>query len=165
MSNVVAFKPAPVTPYLGAWVRDPISVSRLKVAKRILGEEGLKRLWACASIADLRAILAGDAELAGRYARCEALSNGRLEIAQRELTFISHGAGFPEPSIRTLPIASITTEGRTVTAHLPPGHQESGYALRMNKQWLLVSVRFSGRRADLFPPSPVFRFYRDAAYD
>jgi hypothetical protein len=30
----------------------------------------------------------------------------------------------------------------------------------MQKQWLLISERYSGREAQLFPRSPVQRFYR-----
>ena len=36
MGNVISFTPSPLTPFLGKWVRDPISVSRNKVASRTL---------------------------------------------------------------------------------------------------------------------------------
>ena len=33
-----------------------------------------------------------------------------------------------------------------------------GYVLRMNKQWLVISERYYGSQACLFPRSPVFRY-------
>ena len=164
MSNVVAF-PAPppslLEPFLGSWILDPMSVSRHKVTKRALGDDGLKRLWSCRSIAELRHCLEADAALAERYAAlCRSRAEGQLVIARRTLTFSRTAMRFAEARTVTSAITRVTAEGRMIIVHNAPRPTVSGHALRRKGEWLLVSERYAGRNALLFPPSPVFRYYR-----
>jgi hypothetical protein len=164
MNNVVAFPPpapSPLDPFLGTWIRDPMSVSRNKVAKRALGEDDLKRLWRCRSIADLRQCLQEDAGLAEKYAAlCQSGAEGRLVIARRTLTFSRTATGFAEARTVISAITRVAVEDRMIIVHNAPRPTVSGHALRRRGEWLLVSERYAGRNALLFPPSPVFRYYR-----
>src|SRR5271157_2574208 len=67
MAKVIGFSQSPLSPFLGEWVRDPMSVSRNRVAKQILGADGLTRLWSFGSMTELTEYLATDSELAKRY--------------------------------------------------------------------------------------------------
>lgn len=162
MSNVVTFPPpSPLDPFLGTWIRDPMSVSRNKVAKRALGEDGLKRLWGCRSIAELRHCLEADAGLAEKYAAlCQSGAEGELVIARRTLTFSRRATRLAQARTVTSAITRVTAEGRMIIVHNAPRPAVSGHALRRRGEWLLVSERYAGRNALLFPPSPVFRYYR-----
>jgi hypothetical protein len=164
MNNVVAF-PAPppslLEPFLGTWIRDPMSVSRNKVTKRALGEDALKRLWRCRSIAELRQCLQEDAGLAAKYAAlCQSRAEGQLVITRRTLTFTRTAMRFVEARTVTSAITSVTAEGRMVIVHNAPRPTVGAHTLRRKGEWLLVSERYAGRNALLFPPSPVFRYYR-----
>ena len=164
MNNVVAFPSPPpslLEPFFGTWIRDPMSVSRNKVAKRALGEDGLKRLWACRSIAELRQCLSEDAGLAEKYAAlCQSGAEGRLVIARRTLTFSRTATRLAAARSVTSAITRVTGEGRMIIVHNAPRPTVSGHALRRKGEWLLVSERYAGRNALYFPPSPVFRYYR-----
>ena len=164
MNNVVAFRPSPpsaLDPFLGTWIRDPMSVSRDKVAKRALGEGAVRRLWSCRSIAELRQCLQDDAGLAEKYAvLCASGAEGRLVIARRTLTFSRAATRFAEAHSVTSAITRISAEGRMVIVHNALRSTVSGHALRHKGEWLLVSERYAGRNALLFPPSPLFRYYR-----
>jgi hypothetical protein len=46
MAEVISFPQSPLSPFLGEWIRDPMSVSRNKVARHTLGADGLTKLWA-----------------------------------------------------------------------------------------------------------------------
>jgi hypothetical protein len=164
MNNVVAFPASPpslLQPFLGTWIRDPMSVSRNKVTKRALGEEGVKRLWSCRSIAELRQCLQDDAVLAEKYAAlCQSRMEGQLVIARRTLTFSRSATRFVEARTVTSAITRVAAEGRMIIVHNAPRPTISGHALRRKGEWLLVSERYAGGNASLFPPSPVFRYYR-----
>lgn len=164
MSNVVAFSPSPpslLDPFVGTWIRDPMSVSRDKVARRALGEGGVRRLWSCRSIAELRQCLQGDAGLAEKYAAlCRSGAEGRLVIARRTLTFSETATRFVEARIVTSAVTRVVAEGRMIIVHNAPRSTVRGHALRWRGEWLVVSERYAGRNALLFPPSPVFRYYR-----
>ena len=60
MSTVVPFSQSPLKPYLGEWILDQISISRNKLSRLLLGEDGVKKLWACGSIEELRQLAADD---------------------------------------------------------------------------------------------------------
>jgi hypothetical protein len=164
MNNVVAFHaspPSPLEPFLGTWIRDPMSVSRNKVTRRALGDDGLKRLWSCRSIAELRQCLQDDAGLAEKYAAlCQSRPEGQLVIARRTLTFSRAASQFAEARTVTSAITRVAAEGRMIIVHNAPRPTVAGHALRRKGEWLLVSERYAGRNALLFPPSPVFRYYR-----
>lgn len=166
MSNVIEFKPSsPLSPFLGEWLLDPLSVSRNKVAKGRLGEEGLKKLWACASMEERAQCLAGDPELASRYQ--VVLSLGRkthMTVTPQAITWNRHQSGAVPAKTSVYVITRITTECRKVIAHTidtrPERHGHPiGYVFRMSKRWLLVSEHYYGREAMLFPRSPVHRYY------
>ncbi len=162
MTNVVDLAPSPLGPFLGKWIRDPLSVSRNKVARRLVGAEGFKRLWACGSIDELRRCLASDPELARDYQACDHLSKGRLVIAAKQLTWVEEGLGFPPGRTTSQTIAGVRAEGRKVIVRSSSAGRQIEHVLRMRKEWLLVSEQYLGERARLFPRSPVFRYYRDA---
>jgi hypothetical protein len=52
--------PTNISPYLGEWILDQISISRNKLSRLLLGEDGVKKLWACGSIEELRQVAADD---------------------------------------------------------------------------------------------------------
>jgi hypothetical protein len=161
MNNIVCFPPSLLGWFLGTWTRDPLSVSRNKVVKRILGEDGLRLLWGCGSMADVRRCLADDLGLAAKYdALCRPGCEGRLVIARRLMTWIENETKF-EPA-RTLrsPIVRVTAEGHKIIVHSKASPTVNGYVLRRKNEWLLVSERYFGPNAASFPSSPVFRYYR-----
>ncbi len=166
MSNVIEFRPSsPLSPFLGEWALDPLSVSRNKVMKSALGEEGLKKLWACASMEERAQCLAADPELVNRYQA--AVSPGRkrsMVVTPEAITFHRSQFGTIPAKTTVLAITRVTTEGRKVIAHTVDTRPERrghpiGYVFRWNKQWLLVSEQYYGREAQLFPRSPVHRYY------
>jgi hypothetical protein len=159
-SNIVYFTPPPLEPFLGTWIRDPLSVSRDKVAKRMLGEEGLRRLWSCGSMAELRRALRDDRALAEKYdALRRTGSEGRLVVDRRLMTWVEIATAYTPARTRSAPITGIRAEGRIVVVQ--SGRSTvSGHALRQKDEWLLVSERHSGRNAECFPRSPVFRYFR-----
>ncbi|HLH91433.1 MAG TPA: hypothetical protein VKX28_23525 [Xanthobacteraceae bacterium] len=164
MSNVVAFSPSPpslLDPFVGTWICDPMSVSRDRVARRALGEGGVRRLWGCGSIAALRQCLQDDAVLAEKYAAlCASSPEGRLVIARRTLTFSRSAMPFMEAQTVTSAITRVIAAGRMIVVHNAPRPTVSGHALRRRGEWLMVSERYANRNALLFPPSPVYRYYR-----
>ena len=163
MNNIVDFRPGLLDPFLGDWIRDPLSVSRNKVVKRALGVENLKLLWDCGSIAEVRQALRDDEELASKYETlCRRLSEGRLAIARRNMTWVETGTEFIQPSSLNSTITGATAEGRKIIVHATGSATVRAYVLRWKKEWLLISQLYSGRNAMYFPPSPVFRYYRAA---
>jgi hypothetical protein len=172
MPNVIRFAASPLAPFVGRWVRDPLSVSRNKVVKRMLGADGLKKLWACDSIQDRTECLANEKALAEKYQallRLAGLGNeSHLEVTLQTITF-NDAAPASSPAKSSMPsvyqVAGVTAEGKKVVVEsIDQGVERHGrrigYALRMNKNWLLVSERYYGTRAQLFPRSPVFRYSR-----
>ena len=165
VSNVIEFRQSHLSPFLGEWLLDPISVSRNKVMKRVLGEDGLKQLWACASIQERTQCLAVDRDLTDRYqAAIRLAGDSRMVVTPETVPFHrARGAAVPaKTSVYT--ITRVTTEGRKVTAHTVDTCTERrshpvGYVFRMSKQWLLVSEQYYGREATYFPRSPVHRYY------
>jgi hypothetical protein len=160
MANVVAFVGSPLAPFVGTWIRDPISVSRNKVARRLLGAEGFERLWACASIDALRESLDSDPDLAERYRRCGELAQGQLVITTGQLIFVDEGPGHPTPRTKAHSVASVAREGTSVIVRSSEGAGRPGWVLRMRQGWLLASERYFGAQARIFPRSPVFRYHR-----
>jgi hypothetical protein len=161
MSNVVAFPTSLLAPFFGTWIRDPMSVSRNKVAKRMLGEDGLKRLWRCGSIAELRQCLQEDTGLAEKYAAlCGSGAEGRLVIARHLMTWSKSATPLAAARTVSSAITRVTAEGRMIIVHNAPRPTVSAHALRRKGEWLLVSELYAGRNVLYFPPSPVFRYYR-----
>jgi hypothetical protein len=166
MAKVIGFPQSPLSPFLGEWVRDPMSVSRNKVAKHTLGVEGLTKLWAFGSMAELVQYLATDPELAERYKSLGGIgSESRLVITPQSITFNKSGAGSIPAKSSSFQIVSIIAEGKKVIAETieltgARRGQRIGYVLRMSQQWLLISEQYFGAQARLFPRSPVFRYYR-----
>jgi hypothetical protein len=161
MGTVIAFPPSLLEPFLGNWIRDPVSVSRNKVVKRTLGEDGMKLLWRCGSMADVRRCLRADAELAAKYeALCRLGSEGRLVIARRLMTWTEAAVDFKPARTVSAPITRITAQGRSVMVQTSSSPTVVGYVLRWKNEWLLVSESYAGLNVVYFPPSPVFRYYR-----
>src|SRR5262249_32824021 len=151
-NNVVYFTPPLLEPFLGTWIRDPISVSRDKVAKGMLGEAALRRLWSCGSMDELRRCLRDDRALAEKYdALCRIGAEGRLVIGRRQMTWIETATTYTPERTRSAPIAGIRAEGRMVVIHSSPQSTVAGHALRQKDEWLLVSERYAGRNAEYFP--------------
>ncbi len=161
MNNVVDFRPGLLDPFLGDWIRDPLSVSRNKVVKRALGDENLKLLWNCGSMAEIRQVMRNNEELASRYETlCQRSSEGRLAVTRRTMTWVEVGTELSQPRSTDSTITSVTAEGRKIIVHSTGSPTVRAYVLRWKKEWLLVSQLYSGRNALYFPPSPVFRYYR-----
>lgn len=166
VSNVFEFRPSsPLSPFLGEWLIDPLSVSRNKVVKGRLGEDGLKKLWGCASMEERAQCLAADPELANRYQTLLGIGRAsRMVVTPQAVTFLHpQTAALPSETIM-LAITRVTTDGSKVIAHTVDTRPERrghsvGYVFRMSKQWLLVSEQYYGREATLFPRSPVHRYY------
>jgi hypothetical protein len=166
MSNLIQFKPSsPLSPFLGEWVLDPLSVSRNKVMKKALGEDGLKVIWACASMRERTQFLAANPELANRYQSVLRISlEDRMVVTPQAITFNRALSGTVPARTSVYAITRVTTEGRKVIAHTIDTRPERrghpiGYVFRMQKQWLLVSEQYYGREAQFFPRSPVHRYY------
>ena len=161
MDNVVSLVPAPLRPFLGGWVRDPLSVSRNKVVKKRLGQEALQRLWSLGSIGEVRACLAAEPEFAARYDALLALSSeGRLTVGPRQLIWSRSATRFIPAETRTSYITRVTVEGRKVIVAIADGGTVAGYEFRKKAEWLLVSERYTPANARIFPRSPVHRYYR-----
>jgi hypothetical protein len=165
MSNVIAFKPSPLQPLLGEWFLDPMSVSRNKSAKAKLGAEGVKTLWACGSIEELRQVALQDPILWRNYQSvCKGHTDDRVQIAAHGIVRISSNLNLMPPSVLVYPVMQIASEGQSVVVHSMdprPGARgrRAGYRLRMRKGWLYMSEVYYGREIDLFPRSPIFRYY------
>jgi hypothetical protein len=170
MTNVIEFKPLPdpLTLYLGKWMLDQISVSRNKISKKQLGEAGLKKLWACNSMEEMRHCLEVDPALAEKY-RIRLHLGGRTGGKDRMVitreTITKFDEGYP-PNISdttsVFPILAVTTEGRSVVVQSFDRERgkPTSFVFRMKKEWLLVSLKYYGREAQIFPRSPVLRYYR-----
>jgi hypothetical protein len=165
MSTVVPFPQSPLKPYLGEWILDQISISRNKLSRLLLGEDGVKKLWACGSIEELRQLAADDPVLANKYqSLLRNRTESRLKIASDNIAW-NPPYGQSIPSIHFVyPVVRISPEGNAVVVHsLDPRAERrgrpAGLRLRMRKNWLLVSEEYFGRQADLFPRAQVLRFY------
>lgn len=160
MSNVIPFGASPLTPFLGEWIRDPISVSRNKVSRRMLGDEGLKTLWACPSIEAVRRCLDADPALAETYqARLRLAPESRMTITRGMVTWRDAASSFGPAETIDFPVHRVSAEGRNVIVHTTRRGRPQAFVLRMNKEWLLVSERSGGADAGLMPRSPVFRYH------
>jgi hypothetical protein len=166
MSNLIQFKPSsPLSPFLGEWLLDPLSVSRNKVMKKAMGEDGLKRVWACASMQERAQFLAANPDLASRYQSVLRISQeGRMVVTPQAITFDRSQIGTVPARTSVYAITRVTAEGRKVIANTVDTRPERrghpiGYVFRMQKQWLLVSEQYYGREAQFFPHSPVHRYY------
>lgn len=168
MSNVLSFRPSHLSPFLGKWLLDPLSVSRNKVVKRTLGDEGLKKLWGFSSVQERAQYLESDPELSDRYQSVLGLvRTGHLVITLQALTWEYPESAALPAKISSYLVESIAKEGTKVIVHTIDTRPElrgrrMAFVLRMNGQWLLVSERYSGREAQYFPRSPVFRYYASA---
>jgi hypothetical protein len=168
MSNVISFSTSPLAPFLGEWKLDPLSVSRNKVMKGRLGSEGFKKLWKCTSMDERARCLAEDPELANRYQFVLGLGRERiLVLTPKAITFMNAQSGTIPAKVTVLAVVKITVEGKKVVVHTIDTRPEllgrrMAYVFRMNKQWLLVSERYFGREAHLFPRSPIHRYHRSA---
>jgi hypothetical protein len=169
MPNVIRFAASPLAPFVGRWVRDPLSVSRNKVVKRMLGADGLQKLWACDSIQDRTECLASDPPLAEKYEALLRLggpaSESCLEVTLQTLTFNDAASASSPAKSSRYQVAKVTAEGKKVVVEcvgleIERQGRRIGYVLRMNKNWLLVSERYYGPQAQIFPRSPVFRYDR-----
>lgn len=88
MGTVIPFRPSPLSPFLGKWILDPLSVSRSKVMKHTLGQEGLRKLWACASMQERSECVAADPELAVRYETIlQSQADSHLVVTLQTVTF------------------------------------------------------------------------------
>ncbi len=159
MGNVISFSPSPLTPFLGKWVRDPISVSRNKVAKRTLGQDGLKKLWACGSMQESMQCLEEDSALAKKYQALLQLARltgqSYIEITLRTIVWADSATGPNSTGTSVSQVIKVSAEGRKVVVE--------SICLRAgapDRQWLFVSERYYGAQARFFPRSPVFRYYR-----
>jgi hypothetical protein len=169
MPNVIRFAASPLAPFVGRWVRDPLSVSRNKVVKRLLGVEDLQKLWIFDSIQDRMECLAKDQALAEKYQAILRLgglgSESHIEVTLQTITFNDAAPASSPAKSSAHQVVKVTAEGRkavveSVDLGVERHGRRTGYVLRMNKNWLLVSERYYGTRAQLFPRSPVFRYYR-----
>ncbi len=169
MPNVIRFAASPLAPFVGRWVRDPLSVSRNKVVKRMLGSDGLQKLWACDSIQDRVQFLAEDQSLAEKYQALLRLSGlaseSHLEVTLQTLTFNDAASASSPAKSSRYQVAKVTAEGKKVVVEsvglgIERQGRRIGYVLRMDKNWLLVSERYFGTQAQIFPRSPVFRYDR-----
>jgi hypothetical protein len=108
-------------------------------------------------------MLASDATLAHRYAAlCTSRDERKLEVSAAHLIFRNtNAAGLPRNE--SCPIVKITTEGRSVVAQMTTRGQCIGYVFRRLHSWILVSEKYYGRAAMLYPHSPVFRYYQELA--
>jgi hypothetical protein len=166
VAKLIGFPQSPLSSFLGEWVRDPMSVSRNKVGKRMLGAEGITKLWAFGSMAELTEYLASDPELAQKYRAHAALgAESRLQITPQTITLSISGIGSIPAGTSQFQVVRAVAEGKKVIAETieltgaRQGHR-IGYVLRLNKQWLMMSEQYYGAQARLFPRSPVFRYYR-----
>lgn len=164
MGTVIAFRPSPLSPFVGKWILDPLSVSRNKVVKSTLGAEGLKKLWACGSMEERAACVAADPELAARYTNLRRTGgDSHLVVTLQSLTFTWWRGESAEPKTSAYPVMRVAMEGRKAIVHTISAPERGGrpiaYVLRRSQEWLLVSERYAGRAAQLFPRSPVFRYY------
>jgi hypothetical protein len=166
MAKMINFPQSPLSPYLGEWIRDPMSVSRNKVGKRLFGADGLTKLWAFGSMTELTEYLASDPELAEKYrARAALGAESHLQITPQTITFNRSGIGAIPAKVSQFQVVRAVAEGKKVIAETieltgARRGQRIGYVLRMNKQWLLMSEQYYGAQARIFPRSPVFRYYR-----
>jgi hypothetical protein len=169
VAKVIEFTQSPLTPFLGNWARDPASVSRNKVAKRVLGEDGLKKVWACGSMQELTECLAADPALSEKYQALHrmgrALTGTHMEISLQAIVWKNSGEAAELTETRVFTVLRVIAEGRKVIVQTVDTSRENrgkpvAYVFRMNKQWLFASERYRGANAQFFPPSPTFRYYR-----
>ena len=159
MGEVIALPQSPLRPYVGFWRIDPLSVGRRKQSTSPLNDPGYALLWKCVSFAKRKDLLAADPALAARYEALSARIDRTLEVSVRRLIFSGSRNG--EPRASTCPVVKVTNEGRSVIAQVISRGQQIGYVFRRQQGWLVVSERYYGRAAMLFPRSPVFRYYQD----
>lgn len=158
MAEVIQLPQSPLRPYFGLWRIDPLAVGRRKRSTSPLNDSGYAQLWKCASLEERSEVLADDAALAARYAVLSARIDRTLEVTPGRLTFSGTSDGTPRES--AYPIVKVTSEGRSVVAQVISRGQLVGYVFRRQQGWLVVSERYYGRAATLYPRSPVFRYYQ-----
>lgn len=158
MAEVIALPQSPLRPYFGVWRIDPLSVGRRKQSTSPLNDPGFALLWKCASFSERQDLLAADPALGARYEARSARIDRTLEVSAGRLVFSGTASG--KPREETCPIVKITSEGRSVIAQVVTRQQLIGYVFRRQQGWILVSERYYGRAATLYPRSPVFRYYQ-----
>jgi hypothetical protein len=161
VGELIPFPQNPLTPYFGVWCLDPLSVGRRKASTSPLRDPHFALLWKSASIAERHAKLAAHPALAQRYtALCDSRRGHKLDVSAGFLVF--QGTDF-SAAPRIYQVVKVTVEGRSVIAQVMARGQSVGYEFRRQQSWILVSERYYGRAAALFPRSPVFRYYRELA--
>lgn len=122
MGKVIGFPQSPLTPFIGKWLLDPLSVSRNKVVKRTLGEDRLKKLWAFDSMQERAEYLAADPELAARYdALRRSRNDSHLVVTQQTIAFTWPRPGSPEGKTTVYPVVRVSAEGRKAIVHTVNG--------------------------------------------
>jgi len=156
MSNVVPFRPrSPLSPFLGQWHLDPLSISRNKIAKRILGSDNVKMLWDCDSMDELIQAIRTCAELRAKYEQLLTYDLGRsMLVAPQSIT--RHTVGNPSFPAETvvLPVLGVTTEGKNVVVKTKWHGRPCDYVLKMKSEWLMVTERMH------LVPQLVHRYHR-----
>ena len=165
MGNVIPFAQPFLKPFLGEWILDQVSVSRNKLSKLLLGEEGAKKLWACASIDEINQIVGADPELGDKYrAMLGERTEGRLTVAPAAILWTPPRAGLAVATVLSYPVMKIVRQGGAIVVHSldpRPGRRgrPAGLRLRLSKNWLMMSEEFFGRKAEILPQAPALRFY------
>lgn len=157
MSNIVPFtSQSPLSPFLGQWYLDPLSVSRNKVTKRILGADNLKMLWAIGSMCELINAIQSSVELQEKYRQLLQYDRGSSMVITPQTISICRPEHplFPAESI-IMPVLSITKEGSKVVVKTTWRSNPCDHVLRMNKEWLLMTERMQT------VPQLTHRYHRD----
>ena len=156
MAEVIALPQSPLRPYVGLWRIDPLSVGRRKRSTSPLRDPGYALLWKCASFAERKDLLAADPALAARYEARNSHIDRTLEVSVGRLIFSgtsSAGSRSETPRESVCPIVKVASEGRSVIAQVVSRDQQIGYVFRRQQAWLVVSERYYGRAATLYPRS------------
>jgi hypothetical protein len=169
MSNVISFTQSPLSPFLGPWVRDPLSVSRNRIVRLTLGADDLKKLWACDSMEERQEVLAADAALEDKYRAVTRLGQsamgGQMEISLQAIVWKGSENSTSPAASWVFQVTRVAANGKKVIVHATNLRPEKrgkqvAFVLRMSKKWLIMSEHYSPAQANILPRSPVFRYYR-----
>lgn len=160
MSEILPFAPSSaLAPFLGLWYLDPLSVSRDRVVKRLLGAETLKALWALHSMPELTEVIHQSPELQEKYRAVLQYDWRRsMTVTSQAITLTTPETQTVQPEAVVLPILKITTEGKAkVVIHTRSRTRPCQYLFRMKHEWLLVTERLHQ------VPQVTHRYHRDKA--